>query len=248
LEKQNQATPCTPVQVLQDAYAPTSVKNNAILSEDQATFPTKKWEDHSDSSQPSTAEKWHCPSLGIALARMGGLRCPSEGLRLKWSDVHWDMGQFFVRSPKTERYQGKEGRMVPIFCELKEELEALYFSEDSEQQEFVVNLPGYSNREKANIGPTFGRIVEKAGLLTIERPFDNMRMSRSNEVYRKFGAFAESQWIGHSSRVRADHYLMLTDEDFKLAAQWKTPALESTGPVERTERKQGKSSLMTAQV
>ena len=35
-----------------------------------------------------------------------------------------------------------------------------------------------------------------------------------NEVYNKYGAFKESQWIGHSSRVRADHYLMITDDDY----------------------------------
>jgi hypothetical protein len=33
-----------------------------------------------------------------------------------------------------------------------------------------------------------------------------------------------------------------------LAAQWKTSALETGGPVERTQRKQGKSSLKTAHV
>ena len=56
--------------------------------------------------------------------------------------------------------------------------------------------------------------MKRAGLSEIPRPFDNMRMTRSNEVYNRWGAFKESQWIGHSSRVRADHYLMITDADF----------------------------------
>ncbi len=30
----------------------------------------------------------------LALARIGGLRCPSEVLRLKWSDVNWEMDRF----------------------------------------------------------------------------------------------------------------------------------------------------------
>jgi len=33
-----------------------------------------------------------------------------------------------------------------------------------------------------------------------------MRMSRSNEVDREFGSIKESLWIGHSERVKKDHY------------------------------------------
>ena len=62
--------------------------------------------------------------------------------------------------------------------------------------------------------------MKRAGLPEIPRPFDNMRMSRSNEVYRRWGAYLESQWIGHSGRVRADHYLSITDGDFHEAAEW----------------------------
>jgi len=43
-------------------------------------------------------------------------------------------------------------------------------------------------------------------------------------VYREFGAFAEQEWIGHNSKVRADHYLMLTDDDYSKATQWITPS------------------------
>lgn len=63
-----------------------------------------------------------CPDaewrLIVALCRYGGLRCPSELMPLTWNDVNWELGRFFVRSPKTEHYRGKEGRWVPIFHEL----------------------------------------------------------------------------------------------------------------------------------
>ncbi len=49
-------------------------------------------------------------------------------------------------------------------------------------------------------------------------------MTRSNEVYNRWGAFKESQWIGHSGRVRADHYLMIQDADYQEAAKWEIPA------------------------
>jgi integrase len=53
----------------------------------------------------------------LALARYGGLRCPSELVGLKWSEVNWERSRFTVHSPKTEG-QGKSKRTVPIFKEL----------------------------------------------------------------------------------------------------------------------------------
>ncbi|MCL2006341.1 MAG: hypothetical protein FWG73_09315, partial [Planctomycetaceae bacterium] len=49
-------------------------------------------------------------------------------------------------------------------------------------------------------------------------PFDNMRMSRSNEVVRDFGEAKENLWIGHSTQVMRDHYFRLSDDDFLDAA------------------------------
>jgi integrase len=155
----------------------------------------------------------------IALARIGGLRCPSEIMRLRWEDVLWEQDRFRVCSPKTEHHAGKESRLVPIFPELKTELEALFFDKASEGKEYVINR--YRN-PKQNLGTTFEKIVRRAGLPEIPRPFDNMRMTRSNEVYNRWGAFKESQWIGHSARVRQDHYLMLTDDDFSDASKVST--------------------------
>ncbi len=156
----------------------------------------------------------------IALTRIGGLRCPNEVLRLRWEDVNWEHNKFYVRSSKTEHHKGKEGRWVPLFPELKEELETSFFSPDSEGCEFVVNR--YRDASQ-NLRTTFKKIVKRAGLEMFPRPFDNMRMTRSNEVYRRWGAFKESEWIGHSSRVRADHYLSITDADFQEASGWTNP-------------------------
>ena len=48
----------------------------------------------------------------IALARFGGLRCPTEVLSLEWRHVDWERGRLTVPSPKTERY---ESRIIPLF-------------------------------------------------------------------------------------------------------------------------------------
>jgi hypothetical protein len=54
--------------------------------------------------------------LIFALARYGGLRCPSELLVLTWADVNWEKGRFRVDSPKTGE------RWVPLFPELRPSL------------------------------------------------------------------------------------------------------------------------------
>ena len=151
----------------------------------------------------------------IALARIGGLRCPSEVFALRWADMNWEKGRFFVRSPKTEHHAGKEDRIVPIFPELKTELETLFSMPQSKGKEFVINR----YRDK-NLGTLFSRIAKQAGLPEIPRPFDNMRATRSNEIYARFGPAKESEWIGHSAQTRADHYDMITDDDYESAANW----------------------------
>jgi integrase len=59
----------------------------------------------------------------IALARFGGLRCPSEVLSLEWRHVDWERGRLTVPSPKTDRYEGKESRVIPLFPELRAHLQ-----------------------------------------------------------------------------------------------------------------------------
>jgi len=105
-------------------------------------------------------------------------------------------------------------RWVPIFPELKTELETLFFDPVSVGKEFVINR----YRPGQELGAALKIIVQRAGLNMFPRPFDNMRATRSNEVYNRWGAFKESQWIGHSNRTRADHYLMITDDDFREAS------------------------------
>ena len=93
----------------------------------------------------------------------------------------------------------------------------------SKGKEFVVNR--YRDFRKG-FGGAFDAIRKQAGLPEIPRPFDNMRATRSNEIYAHFGPSKESEWIGHSARVRAEHYDMITDDDYKSAASWQISRTE----------------------
>jgi len=138
-------------------------------------------------------------------------------IALKWADVDWKKNRLFVRSPKTEHHDGKESRIVPLFPELKKELETLFSMPESKGKEFVINR--HRNPE-LNLGAPFNKISKEAGLAVIPRPFDNMRATRSNEIYARFGSAKESEWIGHTARVREEHYDMITDDDYENAAKW----------------------------
>jgi integrase len=151
----------------------------------------------------------------IALARIGGLRCPSELQQLRWSDIKWDQDRFIVRSPKTERHVGHSERAVPLFHTLQRELQRL-FEQVNPNDDFVIQ--SFQGKERWALTRPFAKISQTAGLGKIAQPFLNLRRSRSNEVMRMFGETKESLWIGHSKKVMKDHYFCATDEDYAQAA------------------------------
>jgi integrase len=151
----------------------------------------------------------------IALARIGGLRCPSELKRLRWSDIDWSANRFLVHSPKTEHHERHRKRIIPLFPELRLELERLFSQVKSKGSEFVLQRKRGTTWQ---LFPTILKIAEQAGLGTLVKPFINMRKTRSNEVLARWGAVKESLWIGHSDTVMRKFYAWLEDDDFAEAA------------------------------
>ena len=151
----------------------------------------------------------------VTLARIGGLH-PCEILVLRWSDIDRSKHRFRVFNAKLKQHERLYAREVPLFPEVVEELERLRSQPGNGDQEYVVNR--YPNREKSNLGTQFARIARQAGIGRIPRPFDNMRASRSTEIYAEYGAKKESLWIGHSVKVAFENYLMVTDDDYAVAA------------------------------
>ncbi len=56
----------------------------------------------------------------LGLARLAGLRTPSETHLVTFRDIDWESGLMRVRSPKTERHPGHAERVVPIVPRLME--------------------------------------------------------------------------------------------------------------------------------
>ncbi len=153
---------------------------------------------------------WRCI---IALARFGGLRCPSEVLLVRWADVDWANLRLRVRSPKTERHTGKSERIIPLFPELHAVLLDAFELADS-GAEFVVS--GYRDTS-ANLRTQLLRIIERAGLEPWPRLFNAMRASRATELAAEYPAAVCTSWMGHTQAVAQTHYHMVRDEDFDRA-------------------------------
>ena len=158
-----------------------------------------------------------CPSIGwrmiFALARFGGLRCPSEIMKLRWSDVHWDQDRFTVHSPKTERHDGRATRLVPIFPELRPHFEEAWEQAD-EGTEFVVSAPRGDWP-----GSGMERIIRSVGLEPWEKLFQNCRASRATElVAAGWPEYKVCKWLGHTEAIARRHYWQVTDDDYRTAA------------------------------
>lgn len=159
-----------------------------------------------------------CPDaewrLIFALARYGGLRTPSETFALQWDDINWSDDRFYIRSPKTEHHEGKEGRIVPLFPEIRPYLEEC-FEQAADGSEYVI----VKHRVKSgNLRTTLKKIVTRAGLNPWPKPFQNLRSTRETELQSEgFNLQTVVAWLGNSPEVALKSYLQVREEDFQKA-------------------------------
>lgn len=167
-----------------------------------------------------------CPDaqwrLLFALARFGGLRCPSEHLSLKWNDVDWERGRIRVPSPKTEHHVDGDSRMIPIFPELLPSLREV-FEQAEPGGEYIITKYRRANQ---NLRTQLERIIIKAGLKPWPKLFQNLRGTRETELAERWPEHVVCKWIGNSRMIARKHYLQLTDGHFEQAIQEQAPAAD----------------------
>ncbi len=162
--------------------------------------------------------------LMVALARYGGLRCPSEVPSLRWKDIDWEAGRVLVTSPNTEHYVGGGTRTIPLFPEqvpyLSESFElapdGATYCIDERFRNAADGPPGWAN---SNLRTTFTKIIGRAGLESWPRPWHNLRASRETELVETYPVQVVTAWMGNTLTVAMRHYLMMTSEHFQHAAQ-----------------------------
>lgn len=169
-----------------------------------------------------------CPSQSwrvyIALLRYGGLR-KMEPLYLKWSDILWDRGRFYITSKKTERYEGHAGRFSPLWKELEREISALW-EMTKPGSEYV--LEELRARSENTIYKKVRKTILRAGYNPWTNLLNSMRATRETELKRAgFSVDQITAWIGHSETVSREHYqikdMLVTEADFERARNFITP-------------------------
>jgi integrase len=180
-----------------------------------------------------------CPDnqwkLLFALSRYGGLRCPSEHLRLTSRDIDLEAGRMVVHSPKTEHHEGRDVRIVPIFPELRPFLKAVY-DEANPGMDAAFSDPVITRyRANSNLRTQLERIIKKAGLVPWPKLFHNLRGTRQTELSEDYPDHVVCSWIGNSQAVAQKHYLQTTDEHFEKAATEPTGALQKALPTTAEE-------------
>lgn len=162
-----------------------------------------------------------CPDsqwrLIFGLARWGGLRCPSEIIRLKWQDIDFEHNQFRVHALKTEHHADSGIRTVPMFPELK----PLFQDAFDEAPEGAVYCVPRSMDKGVNLRTQMERIIRRAGLDPWPKLFQNCRSTRETELFKMTGGNVKAvcSWIGNSPEVAMQHYAQVTEADLQEAAK-----------------------------
>jgi len=180
----------------------------------------------------------------VALARYGGLRCPSEVLSLRWQDIDWDKQRINVPSPKTAHH-GKGSRMIPLFPELQVALEEAW-ELAPEGANYVVDeryrmsSNGSNGWRNCNLRTTFEKIVRRAGLKPWPKLFHALRSSRETELAQDFPIHVVTAWLGNTPTIAMRHYLLTTNADFERAAGGKIRTEKAVQiPVQQAEETGG---------
>lgn len=171
-----------------------------------------------------------CPDaewrLLVAMARYLGLRTPTEPFNLTWDCIDWEQQRVRIPSIKTERY-GKSHRWAPILPEVRPYLDEV-FASAAEGAVFVFDkLRHRASLKQAkagfwqdvNLRTRFLKIIHRAGCDPWPKLFHNLRASAQTDLASRFPLHVVCAWLGNSEAIAADHYLQVTDDHFKDAAQ-----------------------------
>ncbi|VTS03010.1 integrase family protein : Uncharacterized protein OS=Blastopirellula marina DSM 3645 GN=DSM3645_29846 PE=4 SV=1: Phage_integrase [Tuwongella immobilis] len=158
-----------------------------------------------------------CPQFRaiIALARWGGLRCPTEVMALRWSDVNLAEGRMIVRASKTEHHEDGGIRIVPIFAELRPYLETLWEIAGVGEDRLITR---YREGTSVNLRTQLNRWCLMAGVRPWKKPYQNMRATRATELADRYPSHVCAAWLGHTEAIADAFYRMVRDEHFQQAA------------------------------
>lgn len=148
--------------------------------------------------------------LYFALARYGGLRCPSEVKGLLWSHVDWNAGRILIHAPKTKRFEGRGERYIPLFKSLEPHL----------LERFDAAPIGDSLVIPKRVSSTYlKKVVKKCEIPVWKDFFKSCRSSRQGELLEKHPDFVVAGIMGHSKTTAATFYNQVSPDAFNACAE-----------------------------
>ena len=101
-----------------------------------------------------------------------------------------------------------------------------------------------------NLRTTFLKIIKRAGLAPWPKLIQNLRSTRETELAEEFPLQAVTQWMGNSELIAARHYLQVTSEHFRKAAEPKVANIVANNTREhaRTEERAKENTSKNASV
>ena len=179
--------------------------------------------------------------LYVALARYGGLRCPSEPAALRWVDVHFgdgtdaDPGFIMVSNVKTRHHPTVDDyRKIPLFQELLPYLQEAW-EQSKEGAVFVIEgVKALDHRRrnsdaKVNLTSAVESAQKRAGVTPWPKQMQNLRSTRQTELEDNYPTHVVNYWMNNSVRVAQKHYLQITD-DHHLAGCGIAPESKAVSP------------------
>ncbi len=133
---------------------------------------------------------------------------PSETDSLCWADVDWEARRLTVRSPKTERFEGKDRRVTPITPRLMELLQAAFDVAPEVNPKNPVEGEGrIVTVSKNNRRRVLQEIIRRAGVQRWPDLFHALRRSCASDWAKVLPGHAVAKFLGHSEAVSRAHYL-----------------------------------------
>ena len=168
--------------------------------------------------------------LLLGLARLAGLRTPSETHLLTWDDVDWKGCMLRVRSPKTERHPGHEQRMVPIVPRLMGLLRERRVQCPGDEPRLVTIRSAGGRRRK------IVKIIADAGVEPWDDAWQTLRRSREIEWMLEWPPYAVCRWMGHTISVSARHYTNAIPDDLLARVTGRSATQNTTQHASAPER------------
>ncbi|MCM2373923.1 tyrosine-type recombinase/integrase [Aporhodopirellula aestuarii] len=144
--------------------------------------------------------------LLVMLARVAGLRIPTEAQALKWSDLNWDKRTMRLRAQKKKGDAAGGQRVCPLFETLVPYFDAINPSRSHADTPVLQRLASHTN---LNLRTRLLRDLKQAKIEAWPRIFQNLRASALTDAADDYPLHIVCKWFGNSMPVAMKHYVIL---------------------------------------